>query len=137
VNPDGPDVLEPSPIDVRAAIAARAAAAGVPAERVSVSTHCTRCGDGDFFSHRAGSPARQMGMLGILPGVEAYGTPSLLRSPSPFGIRVGGDPGRAAVPHSAPMALIRPRPFAAAALLLLLSGRRTATRRRTRRRRVT
>jgi polyphenol oxidase len=66
VNPDGPDVLEPSPIDVRGVIAARAAAAGVPEERVSVSTHCTRCGDGGFFSHRAGSPARQLGVLGIL-----------------------------------------------------------------------
>ena len=42
-----------------------AAALGVAPERSTVSTHCTRCGPGYFFSHRAGSPARQMGVLGL------------------------------------------------------------------------
>jgi polyphenol oxidase len=53
-----------SRIDVRAALAARAITAGVPAAHVTVSEHCTRCGDG-FFSHRAGDAGRQMGFLGI------------------------------------------------------------------------
>lgn len=57
----------PSPVDLRAAIAGRAREAGVPAERITLSTHCTRCGPGRFFSHRGGSPARQMGVLGIRP----------------------------------------------------------------------
>jgi len=60
---------EPPPgranIDVRAAIAERALAAGVRAERITVSTHCTRCGPPDFFSHRGGSAGRQMGVMGI------------------------------------------------------------------------
>ena len=64
VNPDLPVPSSNTPIDVRAAITRRALAAGVPAEQVSVSTHCTRCGTG-FFSHRGGSRARQMGVLGI------------------------------------------------------------------------
>jgi YfiH family protein len=55
----------PTPIDLRAALAERAASAGVAAGRMSVSAHCTRCGPGAFFSHRAGSPARQMGVLGV------------------------------------------------------------------------
>lgn len=52
-------------INLRAAIAARAVAEGLRPEHVSVSSHCTRCGDPDFFSHRAGSPGRQMGVLGV------------------------------------------------------------------------
>jgi copper oxidase (laccase) domain-containing protein len=55
------------PIDLRAAIAERAAAAGLDLERVTLSGHCTRCGPGAFFSHRAGSAARQMGVLGVRP----------------------------------------------------------------------
>lgn len=58
--PDGP-----TPIDLRAAIFERAVARGVLAERITVSAHCTRCGPGIFFSHRGGSRARQMGVLGI------------------------------------------------------------------------
>jgi YfiH family protein len=65
IHPD----REPPPgranIDVRAAIVERAAAAGVRPERITVSSHCTRCGPPDFFSHRGGSPGRQMGVLGI------------------------------------------------------------------------
>ena len=70
----GPEVFEalglPRPasnalIDVRAVLAANAMAKGLDPERVSVSAHCTRCGPGRFFSHRAGHKGRQMGLLGI------------------------------------------------------------------------
>jgi polyphenol oxidase len=71
----GPEVhaalgLEPpssnTPVDVRAVLAHQAVAAGVPPGNVSVSEHCTRCGVG-FFSHRGGSAARQLGILGLRP----------------------------------------------------------------------
>jgi YfiH family protein len=65
VHPARPAPPAPAPIDLRAALLERAAAAGVPSGQRSVSTHCTRCGPGAFFSHRAGSPARQMGVLGV------------------------------------------------------------------------
>lgn len=65
INPHLAVPTENTPIDVRAAIAERALGMGLPAEQVSVSGHCTRCGEPDFFSHRAGSKARQMGVLGI------------------------------------------------------------------------
>jgi YfiH family protein len=65
VRPDRDPPSVPMPIDLRAAVAERVMAMGVPAEQVSISTHCTRCGPLDFFSHRAGSPGRQMGVLGI------------------------------------------------------------------------
>ncbi len=55
----------PRPVNLRAAIAERATAAGVPPRQITLSNHCTRCGPGAFFSHRGGSPARQMGFLGI------------------------------------------------------------------------
>jgi polyphenol oxidase len=55
----------PEPIDLRAAIAGRVIGRGTPPRQVSVSTHCTRCSAGQFFSHRAGSPARQLGVLGL------------------------------------------------------------------------
>jgi YfiH family protein len=58
--PDGP-----TPIDLRAVLAARAAAAGVSATRISVSTHCTSCTASRLFSHRGGDAARQVGYLGI------------------------------------------------------------------------
>lgn len=59
VPPDGPE-----PVDVRAALAQRAVGAGVPAEQVTISEHCTLCGEG-FFSHRGGDQARQVGYLGL------------------------------------------------------------------------
>lgn len=74
VAPERDPPSRPHPIDLRAAIADRAAASGVVHERCTVSTHCTRCtGDGvladavdrPFFSHRAGDSARQMAVLGI------------------------------------------------------------------------
>ncbi|MBW3630372.1 MAG: polyphenol oxidase family protein [Gemmatimonadetes bacterium] len=55
----------PTPIDLRAALAERAVSAGVAPAQVSTSTHCTRCGTGGFFSHRGGSPSRQMAFVGI------------------------------------------------------------------------
>jgi YfiH family protein len=65
VQPDRPPPAGNTPIDLRAAIAARAVAAGLPPEHVSVSSHCTLCGEPEFFSHRGGSPGRQMGVLGV------------------------------------------------------------------------
>ena len=59
--PDGP-----LPVDVRAVQAWQALEAGVDPDRITVSDHCTRCGDA-FFSHRGGDGARQMGVLGIRP----------------------------------------------------------------------
>lgn len=70
----GPEVFEgfglpvPSrraPVDLRAVVARRAVAWGVAPSRITVSAHCTRCGDSDFFSHRRGERARQAGYLGI------------------------------------------------------------------------
>ncbi len=70
VNPDRPVPSTNTPIDVRAAVVERALATGLAADRVSVSAHCTRCGDPDFFSHRGGSKARQMGILGVREAVS-------------------------------------------------------------------
>ena len=64
VRPQQAPPQGPTPIDLRAAIGERARALGVPAEHLTVSGHCTRCGPGPFFSHRGGSRARQMGVLG-------------------------------------------------------------------------
>lgn len=69
----GPEVFRalglaepPSPalLDLRAVLAGRVVDAGVPADHVTVSTHCTRCGQG-FVSHRRGDRGRQAGFLGI------------------------------------------------------------------------
>jgi polyphenol oxidase len=63
----------PACIDLRASLVARADALGVPAGQVTRSSHCTLCAAGSasgsrrFFSHRAGEPGRQMGVLGIRP----------------------------------------------------------------------
>lgn len=70
----GPEVHEalglavptgPRPVDLRAAVANRAVAAGVPAGRITVSSACTLCGDSRFFSHRGGSVCRQLGFVAI------------------------------------------------------------------------
>lgn len=70
----GPEVFEalgldppagPEALDLRGALARRALARGVAPGNVSVSTLCTRCGDGDFFSHRGGDAGRQVGFLGV------------------------------------------------------------------------
>lgn len=69
VNPAGDLPGAAQPIDLRAAIARRAAAAGLRSERITRSAHCTRCGPGAFFSHRGGSAGRQMAVVGIRAGV--------------------------------------------------------------------
>jgi polyphenol oxidase len=65
IHPDRPVPSTNTPIDVRAAIVERALGIGLPATQITISAHCTRCGDRDFFSHRGGDKARQMGVLGI------------------------------------------------------------------------
>lgn len=65
VSPEHPAPAVPAPIDLRAAIVRRVEGCGVAPARVTVSGHCTRCGPGAFFSHRGGSPARQMALLGL------------------------------------------------------------------------
>lgn len=61
----------PRPIDLRGILLERALRLGLPLEHCSLSRHCTRCGDADgeraFFSHRAGEPGRQMGLLAVRP----------------------------------------------------------------------
>lgn len=70
----GPEVFEalgqpvpdaPTPIDLRAVLAERAAAIGVRGDRVTISSHCTRCTGSGLFSHRAGDEERQVGYLGV------------------------------------------------------------------------
>lgn len=53
-----------TPVDLRAVQARRLTDAGVPAGQVTVSEHCTRCGEG-FFSYRGGDGERQLGVLGV------------------------------------------------------------------------
>jgi YfiH family protein len=65
VRPDEEPPPGPTPIDLRAEIVRRGVARDVAPERSTVSVHCTRCGPGAFFSHRGGSAARQMAILGI------------------------------------------------------------------------
>jgi hypothetical protein len=68
----GPEVHEalglpapsaPAPVDLRAVLARRAVSLGMAAGSVTVSGLCTRCGDGAFFSHRAGDSERQLAYL--------------------------------------------------------------------------
>ncbi|HET7230571.1 MAG TPA: polyphenol oxidase family protein [Longimicrobium sp.] len=65
IHPDRPPPPGKETIDVRAAIVERAAGQGVRPERITVSTHCTRCGIGEFFSYRGGDIGRQYGVTGI------------------------------------------------------------------------
>ena len=48
-------------VDLREVLADHARAAGI--SRVSISEWCTMCGDGRFYSHRAGDAGRQLGVL--------------------------------------------------------------------------
>jgi len=57
----GRSVPRPTPIDLRALIAAGARAAGVT--DISVSASCTRCHNERFFSHRCGDVGRQLGVI--------------------------------------------------------------------------
>lgn len=70
----GPEVFEaleepvpdrPTPIDLRAVIAARIRRAGVPLDQITVSSHCTRCTGSGLFSHRGGDRGRQVGFIGV------------------------------------------------------------------------
>lgn len=67
VSPDvygaltGRSVARPTPIALDAVIAAQARAAGVRA--VYATDRCTRCDNDQFYSHRAGDPGRQLGVL--------------------------------------------------------------------------
>jgi polyphenol oxidase len=71
VSPDvygrltGRSVAQPTTVDLRALIADHARAAGV--RRISISPHCTRCDNDRFFSHRAGDPGRQLGVVFAAP----------------------------------------------------------------------
>jgi hypothetical protein len=65
VRPGEPPPPAKTPIDLPAAIAERAHRAGISPEKLTVSSHCTLCGPADFFSHRGGSPARQIAVIGI------------------------------------------------------------------------
>lgn len=67
VSPDvyaaltGRAVDRPTPVALDAVIAAQARAAGV--REVFATDRCTRCDNGEFYSHRAGDPGRQLGVL--------------------------------------------------------------------------
>lgn len=63
VHPDRDPPPTNQPIDLRAAIAGRVAALGIPADQITISAHCTLCGPADFFSHRGGDASRQMGVI--------------------------------------------------------------------------
>jgi polyphenol oxidase len=60
-------------VDLRSVLATRALRLDIAPERISRSTHCTRCtpgpdiGNRPFFSHRAGDPERQVGVLAVRP----------------------------------------------------------------------
>lgn len=56
-------VDRPSPVDLRALIAADVRNVGV--REVSISPWCTRCHNGRFFSHRCGDVGRQLGVIGF------------------------------------------------------------------------
>ena len=57
----------PAPVDLRAILAGRAVEGGVAADRITVSSWCTLCGDTPFFSHRGRCAERQVGFVGLLP----------------------------------------------------------------------
>ena len=57
----------PTPLDLRALLAARAVEVGVSGDEITRSAWCTLCDAPRFFSHRGGDPERQVGYLGIFP----------------------------------------------------------------------
>ena len=57
----GRTVERPETVDLRAIIAGHAGDAGV--RRVTISSWCTRHHNDRFFSHRAGDPGRQIGVI--------------------------------------------------------------------------
>jgi YfiH family protein len=69
---------ENRPVDLRAIAARNARRLGMATERITTSAHCTRCGDSPFFSHRAGHPGRQVGVLGIKDDGAGPSSPELV-----------------------------------------------------------
>ena len=75
VSPDvherltGRAVDRPTPVDLRALIAAHATSCGV--QSISASRWCTRCDNDRFFSHRAGDADRQISLMAPMPGAFA------------------------------------------------------------------
>lgn len=57
----GRDPGKPTPIDLRGVIADHARLAGV--RHLTTSPSCTRCDNDRFYSHRAGDPGRQVGVI--------------------------------------------------------------------------
>ena len=57
----GREVSAPETVDLRAIISDHARALGV--HHISQSPSCTRCDNDRFFSHRAGDPGRQVGVI--------------------------------------------------------------------------
>lgn len=57
-----------TPVDLRAVLARQALEMGVPAAQITTSSFCTLCNDAPFFSHRAGHPERQVGIIGLTAG---------------------------------------------------------------------
>lgn len=55
----------PSPVDLRAHLAARAIGIGLAEGRVTQSTWCTLCSGSPFYSHRRGDKERQVGFLAV------------------------------------------------------------------------
>ena len=52
-------------IDIRGVLVQQALAAGISEANITSSSFCTRCSDSPFFSHRAGHPERQVGVIGL------------------------------------------------------------------------
>lgn len=78
----GPEVHEalglarppgPRPVDLRAVLSERASSLGL--REISISRHCTLCGDSPFFSHRGGAAGRQLGILGLRAADAGRGAP--------------------------------------------------------------
>jgi YfiH family protein len=57
----GREVAAPQTVDLRAIVSDHARALGV--HHISQSPSCTRCDNDRFFSHRAGDPGRQVGVI--------------------------------------------------------------------------
>jgi hypothetical protein len=57
----GRSIEDRAPLDLRAELAGKAAAAGV--RGISISEYCTRCNNDLFFSHRAGDDGRQFAFI--------------------------------------------------------------------------
>ncbi|MGQ0813616.1 MAG: polyphenol oxidase family protein [Gemmatimonadota bacterium] len=54
-----------TPVDLRAVLAGQCRELGIPERNMTTSSFCTRCGDPPFYSHRAGQPERQAGVIGV------------------------------------------------------------------------